>query len=200
VRGSLYRLRKNKKGTLERTTAQSHTGSPTQPQAHTDMHSPTQCLLRYAAPRAQSVFCTRATPCSTQWLGCSCEARSASNTRPTPMALRRACTHNARAQHAYALGVPVCSVLCWWRVPSCVYKCTRLDAVRVHTNMRTRVYMCVRARALACLQCTLVLNPNLSACYAHLLAWARMRWLVVCRFKQIFGISSETGREGGPYT
>lgn len=37
----------------------------------------------------QSVLRTRQTPCRTQWLGCLSVLRSASNTRPTPIAFLR---------------------------------------------------------------------------------------------------------------
>lgn len=43
-------------------------------------------LSVYVRPFAQSVFRMRQTPCNTQWLMCSVVARSASNTRPTPIA------------------------------------------------------------------------------------------------------------------
>ena len=46
-------------------------------------------MYEWCVPPTQSVLRVRQTPWSTQWEMCSNVARSASNTSPTPMALRR---------------------------------------------------------------------------------------------------------------
>ncbi len=66
--------------------------APSTPTPHHLPSTPSSSATSLAPPAPHwSMLSTSATPCSTQWLLCSAVPRSASNTSPTPMALRRAC-------------------------------------------------------------------------------------------------------------
>lgn len=82
--------------------AQTRPAGPEQRPGHPLLSTRRACSEGLCGLCYLSMLSTKATPCSTQWLGCMSVARSASITSPTPMALRRACVTYTGARNVPA--------------------------------------------------------------------------------------------------